>query len=368
MRTNAQTAPQPDLPFKLRENRVSYLVPGGSMIDRFYGRLPHGENNLSQGWVASVVESVLGKEGEGLSHLGDEWGGGTLKNLLNAEGEAYLGTDHLQKYGTSTGILLKLLHSDTRLLVQAHPDKAKALQYFGTPFGKTEAWYIVETAADKTPVVYAGFRPGVTRQAFRDLIEKQDTAAILSCLYSFPVTKGDAILIRPGTPHALGTDCLVAEIQEPSDLTLRAERIRPDGTVLPEESLHSGIGMEGLLDCFDFTTRTEKETRAAIFLQPETQAFPGGRVKMLVPGGATGLFSMAEIALWPGGSHSFLNSGIAVVLVLAGAGSITVGGQTLPLKKGDELFIPAGVREHMYSCPQPGAAAPGLALLECRPG
>ena len=41
--------------------------------------------------------------------------------------------------------------------------------------------------------------------------------------------------------------------RQPVDITLRAERIRPDGSVLPEESLHGGKGMDILLDCFDFT-------------------------------------------------------------------------------------------------------------------
>lgn len=47
-------------PFTLRENRVSYLIPGGEMIDAFYGH-PVRENCMqSQAWIASTTYSALG--------------------------------------------------------------------------------------------------------------------------------------------------------------------------------------------------------------------------------------------------------------------------------------------------------------------
>ena len=50
----------------------------------------------------------------------------------------------------------------------------------------------------------------------------------------------------------MGSDSLVAELQEPVDITLRAEYIRPDGSRLPVESMYGPAGMDGLLDCFHF--------------------------------------------------------------------------------------------------------------------
>ena len=93
------------------------------------------------------------------------------------------------------------------------------------------------------------------------------------------------IYIAPGLPHALGAGFLAAEIQEPTDITLRAERIRPDGTVLPEQSLHSGIGYEGLLDCFSFRGADWQTIAEQIFVRPKVLSDTGTASERLLIGG-----------------------------------------------------------------------------------
>lgn len=345
-----------DVPFVLMENRVSYLIPGGDMLDVFYGHPPDPQTMASQAWIASVVESSL-HPGEGLSRLAET--GELLRDVLNHQGPELLGAAHAGRWGSNPGILLKLLHSRSRLLVQTHPDKARALRYFGSPFGKTEAWYIVETKPDCPAYVYAGFLPQVSREGFCALIEKQDTRAILGCLHRFQVQRGDVIFIPAGMPHAMGADCLAAEIQEPTDITLRAERIRPDGSVLPEEALHAGIGMENLLNCFDFCGLSKEATRERIFLRPEVTNGRDYSEKQLIAQEQTDCFSMREIAVK--GTYRGAHHGFAVGLVLEGTGCLLAGGEAIPLRRGSELFFPADVSGYTYQSDE------GMRVLECFP-
>lgn len=347
-------------PFTMEENRIAYLIPGGGMIDAFYGHLPRAGCMESQAWIASTVESVLGAGGIGLSRLSPEFGGGTLKDLLEIHGLEFLGANHVTHWGNTTGILLKLLHSDDRLLVQVHPDKEKAKRYFCSPFGKTEAWYILE--ADDSAVIYAGFKSHVTRDQFASLIRRQDTAEILDCLHCFPVHKGDVIFIPAGLPHAMGADCLAVEIQEPTDITLRAERIRPDGSVLSERFLDSGIGMEGLLDCFRFPGASREAIQKEIFLAP-SPIFRDSCAEEteLIGSGQTDCFAMRLITLDHCPDYRRKNTGFAVGLVLEGQGLLHFGDQSIPLRRGTEFFIPHGLQDYFYS------TATSLKLLECDP-
>jgi Phosphomannose isomerase len=348
-------------PFKFSENRVAYLIPGGSLIDRFYGRKPRKHCLESQAWIASVVQSSIENDGKGLSRLTPAFGGAVFRDLLQEQADEVLGETHVGQWGKTPGFLLKLLHSDDRLLVQTHPDKQKAMKYFHSPFGKTEAWYVVDVAEGKSAFIYAGFKPNVTRAYFKELMARQDCDAILHCLHRFEVQRGDVVLIKAGLPHALGADCLVAEIQEPTDITLRAERFRPDGSELPLESMHSGIGMEGLLDCFHFDGADEQETRKQIFIRPKT-LYKNQFIQenQLIGCEDTPCFSMNLLTVQKG-TYRKENRAFSVALVLEGEGELHCGPIRMPLHKGEESFIPHGVTEYAYESPD------GMQILECYP-
>lgn len=345
-------------PFRLAPNRVNYLLPGGEMIDEFLGLARGAVPGASQMWVASTVQSTLPGAADSRSYILPADGGGCLAERLAADPAAFLGKAHAAAFGADMGYLLKLLHSSQRLLVQAHPDKAKAEKYFRWPHGKTEAWYVLATEGEA--YIWAGFRPGVTRERFAALIERQDTAAILGCLHRFSVAPGDVIFIPAGLPHAMGANSLVAEIQEPTDITLRAEYIRPDGSRLPPESLHSGAGMDALLDCFDFSAAApEAAVRQKYFLTPARRAIPGGVEETLVGPEITDCFGLARVSA--AGACARHNPSFRVLLVEGGKGFLTAGDVRLPLARGTEVFVPAGAGE--YTLVPEGA----LTVLECIP-
>ena len=57
----------------------------------------------------------------------------------------------MARFGTSTGLLVKLLDAAERLPVHAHPDRAFAREAFDSPFGKTEAWIVLDTREAPRP-------------------------------------------------------------------------------------------------------------------------------------------------------------------------------------------------------------------------
>lgn len=358
---------QYEQPIKLKTNKIPYLIPGGGLIERFLGEaVEPGQEYVSQMWIASVVQCVLEGSRDSRSCIVKADGGELcLAEELLRKPEQYLGAEFGRRYGATTGFLLKLLNSRDRLLVQTHPDKEKAQKYFHSPFGKTESWYVLDTEPGEDACIWAGFRPGVTKERFRELIVKQDTEGILGCLHRFSVKRGDMIFIPAGLPHAPGKGSLIAEIQEPTDITLRAERFRPDGSELPEESLHSGIGYDGLLDCFDFDFAEKEAVRRRIFLRPDCRRYPWGEEERLIGYDTTPCFGMNRILCrGTDGECRRLNQRFVVVLVVGGSGWIEYGVEErfrIPVGKGDELFLPYGLKTYRY------VPSGNLEILECYP-
>ena len=179
---------------KLRANRVRRTYLGGGRIDAFTGFAPDCSDGVPrpEDWLASTTTAFNGTReiaGEGLGRLED---GRLVKDAVG-----------------KLPILVKLLDSDERLVVQAHPTVPCARAKFNSPVGKTECWYFLDgTAPDAC--VYLGFKPGVTRTAWRAAFEAQ--RGILDMLHRVPVRAGDFVFVDGGVPHAIGGGCFMVEI------------------------------------------------------------------------------------------------------------------------------------------------------------
>ena len=143
--------------------------------------------------------------------------GKTLSEAAESEGEVLLGRCVVDRTGKRFPLLIKLLDSADWLSLQVHPNNAQAKFWEGPgQFGKTEAWYIVE--AEDGAQLISGFKPGTTQDEIKKAV---GTCALLDIVERKVVEKGNAILISPGTIHALGPGLLVYEVQQSSDLTYR---------------------------------------------------------------------------------------------------------------------------------------------------
>jgi len=87
-------------------------------------------------WIGSTT-TRFGEAINGLSKLSD---GQLLKDVINADPIAWLGEQHLDKFGVSTEILVKLLDPDQRLPVHYHPDQRFAKE-LGREGGVARAFF-----------------------------------------------------------------------------------------------------------------------------------------------------------------------------------------------------------------------------------
>ncbi len=66
--------------------------------------------------------------------------------------------------------------------------------------------------------MYVGFNQKITAQQYLDAVEN---GTLENYLKFYPVKPGDTFMIPAGTVHAIGKGVLLAEIQQPSDITFR---------------------------------------------------------------------------------------------------------------------------------------------------
>ena len=203
--------------------------------------------------------------------------------------------------------MVKLIDAADNLSVQVHPSDEYALQPEGQ-FGKTEMWYIV--SAESGAGIYLGFERDVTPTEFADAIRAGN---LLSLLRFVPVRQGDCYFIPAGTVHAIGKGCLIAEVQQNSNLTYRVfdyNRVGADGK--PRE-LH-----------------VEKAMRVSNLCRYTPVAFANGVL------GACPYFAAR---LLQGNASGKNDDSYTSLVVLQGSG--TLCGK--PTKAGDSWFVPAGV-------------------------
>ena len=185
---------------------------GGAKIDRFRGTAK-GPDFRPEDWVGSTT-TLAGERRLGLSRLRD----GRLLPTRSPPIPRWLGPEHVAAFGTSTMLLVKLLDAGQRLPVHAHPDDAFSAAHLHRPFGKAEAWYILDGGT-----VHLGLRHDVDPHPLADLVAWQDTTALLGLLHEREVEPGDVVYVPPGELHAVGARVFLLELQQPEDLSILLE-------------------------------------------------------------------------------------------------------------------------------------------------
>lgn len=138
-------------------------------------------------------------------------------------------------------LLLKFIFPTEKLSIQVHPDDAYAAKHETAAggHGKTEMWHVV--SAEPGSRLLVGLKPGVTKESFFAALVDHTLEDLLQ---SHEVHAGDTFYIPAGTPHTIGPNMVICEVQEYSDLTYRLydyDRRDPNGK--PRE-LHIAKAME----------------------------------------------------------------------------------------------------------------------------
>jgi mannose-6-phosphate isomerase len=235
-------------------------VWGGRTLETFLGRKLPGSGPIGESW-----EMVDRPEAQSVVASGPS-AGESLRALIENRSLEVMGPAWPKD--RRFPILVKWLDCHDRLSVQVHPPARIAKTLGGEP--KTENWYFART--DAVAAVYAGLRPGVTRQSFERAIA---AGTVDECLERLTVNEGDSLLIPSGTMHAIDAGNVILEIQQNSDTTYRVYdwgRLGLDGKprrLHVRESLESlsanpapaprllrGAGV--LVQCPEFTLRRQE--------------------------------------------------------------------------------------------------------------
>ncbi|THF72794.1 type I phosphomannose isomerase catalytic subunit [Cohnella fermenti] len=337
----------PTQPLKLLPNRVWRTYEGGLLLEAWSGAIEPKDSSFPENWIGSVIRAHnVGRErfiegysrfiaSDGTEHL--------LKDCVERDPQAFLGKRHAEKYGTQTAVLVKALDSSERLTIQVHPDRRFAKQNFQSDYGKTEAWYVLggRTINGEEPYVLLGFKQGVTREVWRRLFEEQDLESMKNALHKIPLNEGEIFLIEGGVPHAIGSGCLIIEIQEPTDLTLRTERTTPRGMLVPDHACHQGIGFDRMLDCFHYEELSYEDTMRRWKKEPRiVNTTPDGTEWKLIGECDTNCFRMYKLDI--SGRYRMNGTGVFYnAIIVSGAGKIGWSYGELSIKEGDSFFIPA---------------------------
>ncbi|MDL2231383.1 class I mannose-6-phosphate isomerase [Porphyromonadaceae bacterium OttesenSCG-928-L07] len=167
------------------------------------------KSTIGESWEISSVEDHISVVSEGPLE------GNNLEELI----EVYMGDlvgDHIyEKFGIEFPLLIKYIDACDDLSIQVHPDDKTAKERHNA-YGKTEMWYIVE--ADKGAQLIMGFNKDTDRAEYLSRLNNETLPDILNVEQ---VKKGDCFFIPSGTVHAIKKGCLIAEIQQTSDVTYR---------------------------------------------------------------------------------------------------------------------------------------------------
>ena len=184
-------------------------------------------------------------------------------------------------------------------------------------YGKTEMWYVLE--AEPGATLYYGFTHDISKEEFARRIQDNTLTEVLNAV---PVEKGDCFFIPSGTLHAIRKGIVVAEIQQNSNVTYRIYDYGRKGADGKPRQLH-------IPQALDVTDREP----------PKPHDFHGHLAQCEY-------FTVDEVE---GSFRDVCDAqSFTSLLILEGEGTFTetASGETLPVKKGESVFVPAGTGEY----------------------
>ena len=167
----------------------------------------------------------------------------------------------------------------------------------------------------------------------RELVDTENTTALLASLNKLSVKPGDGVLVPAGIPHAIAEGIFLLELQEPTDLSimLEWEGFKMDG----HKDGHLNLGFDLALQAMELNALSQSDIAS---LRTGTELNSSGMVSLL-PDGADPYFRAHAIS-----SGVEIDPGFAVMLVLSGSGQLqSDNGDAIDLARGEALVIPHAV-------------------------
>lgn len=202
---------------------------------------PALKNAIGESWEISGVEDHISVVSEGL--LAEN----TLEELIEVYMGDLVGDRVYEKFGVEFPLLIKYIDACDNLSIQVHPNDTTAKERHNA-YGKTEMWYMVDAGPEAELIL--GFQKDTDKNEYLAHLRQNSLPDLLNVE---KVKKGDCFFIPAGTVHAICKGCLIAEIQQTSDITYRIyDYDRRDKNGTPRE-LHTELAT----DVINFSAQKE---------------------------------------------------------------------------------------------------------------
>ena len=317
-------------PFLLKPYGKDYLW-GGIRLKEEFNKQYINVTPLAETWECSVHPDGPSTIASG------EFCGTTLKELVEKYPEII--GEHPRKIGQFP-ILVKFIDAKEDLSIQVHPTDEYANEVENQPFGKTEMWYVIDATED-AELVY-GFNIDLTKEEAKKALQNNTFEKYLRRV---KVHKDDVFFIPSGQVHAICSGCLIAEIQENSNLTYRLYDYNRTDKSGKQRELHLDKSLDvANLKCSDNPRQPMRVLR-----------FHNGYAKELI--GRCRYFQVERVLIntdtidnYCKENGKILNSEIVYKtdnlsfrawLCIDGEGKLSFNGKELEFKKGDCIFVPA---------------------------
>ena len=208
-------------------------------------------------WGGQKMKTILGKACGHLNKCGESWelsgvkgnisviangplAGQDLTSLLKERKGDLVGGRIYKQFGNQFPLLIKFIDAAQDLSIQVHPNDELAKKRHNCP-GKSEMWYILQ--ADSEATLINGFKRNTNKEEYQQLLNK---GALLDLLYTEAVSEGDVFYLPSGRVHTIGKGILIAEIQEPSDITYRIYDFDREDQNGQKRELHTELAIEAI--------------------------------------------------------------------------------------------------------------------------
>jgi mannose-6-phosphate isomerase len=284
---------------------------GGRDFELYRDNLPEGD--IGESWDIACHPNGTGVVSNG------KFKGIKLDELISMYGTELIGTKLSDKWFP---LLIKLINAKDKLSVQVHPDDKYGKEVEGE-MGKTEVWYVMEAFEGANLVV--GTRK-CTREQFKEAIE---TGNFDKYMNKIEVKKGDVYFVKSGLVHAIGEGVIIAEIQQNSDTTYRVYDYNRGRELHIKKALDvADLNLKGGLSR-GLTVKGEGYSK--------TYYCVGEHFSLE-------LYDVEESFAEKSDIERFF-----AFTCVDGRGSINYGSESLDIKAGDSVLIPASMGEYSFS-------------------
>ncbi|WP_234736866.1 type I phosphomannose isomerase catalytic subunit [Tellurirhabdus bombi] len=292
-------------------------------------------------WGGQKIKTVLGKDFSPLPNCGETWEisgvegnvsvvkegalkGQSLEALLAEHKGDLVGAHVYEKFGDTFPLLVKFIDANDDLSIQVHPNDELAKKRHNS-FGKTEMWYILQ--ADEGAELNSGFNREVSREEYIKAVEENTLPDILNME---KVEEGDVFFLPAGRVHYIGKGCLLAEIQQTSDITYRIYDFDRKDDKGQTRELHTELAV----DAIDYKHYDDYKTHYESRLNQSVNA-------VSCPYFTTNVIHFDQEVM-----HDYAHIDSFVILVCVGGGvTIQAEGAQTSLRTGECALIPAAIKQ-----------------------